>query len=169
MFQVSRKSLIFTAALAIMVITSMPQFGLAKEKREQDASMAPSAGFNPSIILTTTESLEGLRIKEYRGIVRGVTVRQPTIGQGLKAELKGIVGGKMGPFITMCESARQQALEIMVERAVAVGANAVVGVRYDSSAFGDSDDMGTEVVCYGTAVIVEPKDGVTKTATLPSF
>jgi uncharacterized protein YbjQ (UPF0145 family) len=164
MFQVSRKSLIFTAALAIMVITSMPQFGLAKEKREQDASMAPSAGFNPSIILTTTESLEGLRIKEYRGIVRGVT-----IGQGLKAELKGIVGGKMGPFITMCESARQQALEIMVERAVAVGANAVVGVRYDSSAFGDSDDMGTEVVCYGTAVIVEPKDGVTKTATLPSF
>jgi uncharacterized protein YbjQ (UPF0145 family) len=119
--------------------------------------------------LTTTESLEGLKIREYRGIVRGVTVRQPTISQGLKADLKGIVGGKMSPFITMCESARQQALEIMVQRAEAVGANAVVGVRYDSSAFGDSDDMGTEVVCYGTAVVVEPKDGATKTASLQNF
>jgi uncharacterized protein YbjQ (UPF0145 family) len=169
MFQVSRKSLRYAAVIAIVMLTTIPQLGLTKEKREHDASMETPSGINPNIILTTTESLEGLRIKEYRGIVRGVTVRQPTIGQGLKADLKGIVGGKMGPFITMCESARQQALEIMVQRAAALGANAVVGVRYDSSAFGDSDDMGTEVVCYGTAVIVEPKDGATKTASLQSF
>jgi uncharacterized protein YbjQ (UPF0145 family) len=77
--------------------------------------------------------------------------------------------GEMSPFITMCETARQQALDIMVQRAEAVGANAVVGVRYDSSAFGESDDMGTEVVCYGTAVILESKDGATKTANLPNF
>jgi uncharacterized protein YbjQ (UPF0145 family) len=111
------------------------------------------------VIITTTESLQGYRIKEYRGIVRGVTVRQPTIAQGWKASLKGIVGGRMSPFITMCETARQQALDVMIERAQQMGANAIVGMRYDSSAFGDQDEMGTEVVCYGTAVVVEPEAG----------
>ena len=117
------------------------------------------------IMITTTEGFEGSKIKQYCGIVRGVTVRQPTIGQGLKAELKGIVGGKMQPFISMCETARQAALDIMISRAQSIGANAVVGLRYDSSAFGDSDDMGSEVVCYGTAVIVEP--AASKSAVVP--
>ncbi len=59
----------------------------------------------------------------------------------------------------MCETARQQSMDVFVQRAQTVGANALVGVRYDSSAFGDSDDMGTEVVCYGTAVVIEPSAG----------
>lgn len=164
MSKISEKYLSCALGLALFLMAATPPFGLSKEKKGQEGWEAPAAAINPAIILTTTESLDGLRIKEYRGIVRGVTVRQPTIGQGFKAELKGIVGGKISPFISMCETARQQALEVMVERAQAVGANAVVGIRYDSSAFGESDDMGTEVVCYGTAVIVEPKDGMTKTA-----
>jgi uncharacterized protein YbjQ (UPF0145 family) len=118
------------------------------------------------IMVTTTESFEGYRIKEYKGIVRGITVRQPSIGQSLKANLKGIVGGKISPFIRMCETARQQAMDIMIERAQSVGANAVVAFRYDSSAYGDSDEMGTEVVCYGTAVIIAPKDSPLKSANL---
>lgn len=64
----------------------------------------------------------------------------------------------------MCETARQQAMDAMIERAQALGANAIVGMRYDSSAFGDSSDMGTEVVCYGTAVIVVPHEGTLKSA-----
>jgi len=111
---------------------------------------------DPNFMVTTTLNVEGCRIREYKGIVRGVTVRQPTIGQSLKASLKSKVGGKMGPFITMCETARQQAYDILVERAKNLGANAVVGFHYDSSAFQSDDDVGTEVVCYGTAVIIEP-------------
>ena len=118
----------------------------------------------PGLITTTTEGVEGRRIKQYLGIVRGVTVRQPTIGQSMKANLKGIVGGKMSPFISMCETARTAAYEALVQQALALGANAVVGLRYDSSAFGSADDVGTEVVCYGTAVVLEGVDDPTKHA-----
>jgi uncharacterized protein YbjQ (UPF0145 family) len=109
-------------------------------------------------MVTTTMNFEGYRIRSYQGIVRGVTVRQPTIGQSFKAALKSHVGGRMSPFITMCETARQQAYDVMVERAKAAGANAVVGFAYDSSSFQNDDDVGTEVVCYGTAVVIEPVD-----------
>jgi uncharacterized protein YbjQ (UPF0145 family) len=109
----------------------------------------------PPILVTTTLSVEGHPIREYKGVVRGVTVRTPTMVQSWKADLKNIVGGKIGPFISMCETARQQAFDIMVQRAQEMGANAIVGMRYDSSAFGEGDDMGTEVVCYGTAVVLE--------------
>ncbi len=158
----SAESLAGKVLLAGLLLAATPQSSLAGEKKEL---FVPQT--NSSIMVTTTDGFDGYRVKEYRGIVRGVTVRQPTIGQGLKAELKGIVGGKMGPFISMCETARQAALDIMMERTQAMGANAVVGLRYDSSAFGESDDMGSEVVCYGTAVVIEQtKDAVQKTASL---
>jgi uncharacterized protein YbjQ (UPF0145 family) len=113
---------------------------------------------DPSFMVTTTFNFEGYRIRDYKGIVRGVTVRQPTIGQSLKASLKSHVGGRMSPFITMCETARQQAYDAMVDRAKAAGANAIVGLRYDSSSFMNDDDVGTEVVCYGTAVVITPSE-----------
>jgi len=113
---------------------------------------------DPLFMVTTTMSFDGYRIRSYQGVVRGVTVRQPTIGQSFKASLKSHVGGRMSPFITMCETARQQAYDVMVERAKAAGANAVVGFSYDSSSFMNDDDVGTEVVCYGTAVVIEPVD-----------
>ncbi len=129
---------------------------MAKDQAKYDA-IKPA---DPSFLVTTTLNIDGCRIREYKGIVRGVTVRQPTIGQSLKASLKSKVGGRMSPFITMCETARQQAYDVMVERAKTLGANAVVGFAYDSSSFSSDDDVGTEVVCYGTAVILEPLTNV---------
>ena len=150
-----RKFLDLVGILTVAFSLSLPLASLSKEKE----LFVPETQLNCPLMITTTEAFQGYRIKESRGIVRGVTVRQPTVSQGLKASLKGIVGGRMSPFITMCETARQQALDIMIERAQQMGANAIVGVRYDSSAFGDNDDMGTEVVCYGTAVVIEPETG----------
>lgn len=152
---------VFGTSLALaFAISAIPGAGAMAKEREG----VPVTQVNSSMMLTTTEGFDGYKIKEYRGIVRGVTVRQPTMGQSFKANLKGIVGGKMSPFITMCETARQQALDMLIERAQSAGANGIVGVRYDSSAFGDSDDMGTEVVCYGTAVVVEAAAPTVKTA-----
>ncbi|MFN8551387.1 MAG: YbjQ family protein [Candidatus Obscuribacterales bacterium] len=128
------------------------------ESNIQGSLNAVRAQSNSGLIVTTTEGVDGYKITKYIGIVRGVTVRQPTIGQSFKAGFKQIVGGKIQPFISMCETARQAAYDSLVERANQAGAQAVVGLRYDSSAFSSgSDEMGSEVVCYGTAVLIEPK------------
>jgi len=104
--------------------------------------------------VTTTFSFEGHRITKYMGVVRGVTVRAPTIMQGIAGGLKSIVGGRIGSYTQMCEQARQQAYDAMLEHASRLGANAVVGMRYDASDVGAA--TGTEVICYGTAVLIEP-------------
>jgi uncharacterized protein YbjQ (UPF0145 family) len=106
-----------------------------------------------TIPITTTFDIEGHRIIEYKGVVRGIIVRSPTIMQGVAGGLKSIIGGKIGAFTNMCEQARQDAFDHIAEHAEQVGANAVVGFRYDSS---DLGDKATEVLCYGTAVVIEP-------------
>jgi uncharacterized protein YbjQ (UPF0145 family) len=106
-----------------------------------------------TIPITTTFDIEGHRIVEYKGVVRGIIVRSPTIMQGVAGGLKSIIGGKIGAFTNMCEQARQDAFDHIAEHAEQVGANAVVGFRYDSS---DLGDKATEVLCYGTAVVIEP-------------
>jgi uncharacterized protein YbjQ (UPF0145 family) len=108
-----------------------------------------------SIPVTTTFTIEGYRIKEYRGVVRGLIVRAPTISQGILGGLKSIVGGRIGAYTEMCEQARQQAYELLVDHALAVGANAIVGLTYDASEIG-GQGRATEVLCYGTAVVIEP-------------
>lgn len=105
--------------------------------------------------ITTTLDVAGHRIAEYKGIVRGITVRSPTITQGILGGLKSIIGGKIGAYTEMCEQARQHAYDSMVQHAQALGANAIVGVRYDASDVG-SQDSATEVLCYGTAVVIVP-------------
>lgn len=107
------------------------------------------------LIVSTTPSLEGYRIKEYLGVVRGVTVRQPTIGQGLSASLERLKGGHISAYVAMSDTARQQAYDLCLERARALKADAVVGIAYDSCGFDASGNVATEVVCYGTAVSVE--------------
>lgn len=118
-----------------------------------------SAAMSPvGMVVTTTDSVDGYRIKEYRGIVRGVMVREPNTIQNFKAGFQGIFGGKIGAYIKNCEQGRQAAYDSMVREAQTRGANAIVGVRYDSDAFqGGGNDFGTEVVCYGTAVLVEAR------------
>jgi uncharacterized protein YbjQ (UPF0145 family) len=105
--------------------------------------------------VTTTFTIEGYRIVQYKGIVRGITVRAPTIAQGFLGGLKSIIGGQIGAYTEMCEQARQQAYDLLLEHAQEQGANAIVGLRYDASEVA-SKSSATEVLCYGTAVIVEP-------------
>ncbi len=107
-----------------------------------------------NIQVTTTFTIDGHRIVEYRGLVRGITVRAPTISQGLVGGLKSIIGGNIGAYTEMCEQTRQQAYEDMVRHAYELGANAILGVRYDAS---EVVERATEVLCYGTAVVIEPE------------
>ena len=105
--------------------------------------------------VTTTFSFEGYRIVRYLGIVRGLIVRSPTIPQGILGGLKTIVGGHIAPYTQMCEQTRQQAYDLLLEHALAMGANAVVGFRYDASHISGRGAAATEVLCYGTAVVIE--------------
>jgi uncharacterized protein YbjQ (UPF0145 family) len=106
------------------------------------------------IPVTTTLSIDGYRIREYKGVVRGIIVRAPTITQGILGGLKSIIGGRIGAYTEMCEQARQQAYDLMIEHAQVLGANAVVGLRYDASEV-VARESATEVLCYGTAVVIE--------------
>jgi len=112
-----------------------------------------------TIPVTTTFTIEGYRVQSYLGVVRGIIVRAPTISQGILGGLKSIVGGRIGAYTEMCEQARQQAYELMIDHAVQIGANAVLGFRYDASDVGGAT-RATEVLCYGTAVLLIPEAAV---------
>jgi uncharacterized protein YbjQ (UPF0145 family) len=107
-----------------------------------------------NVQVTTTFGFEGYRVARYLGMVRGIIVRAPTISQGIIGGLKSIVGGRIGAYTEMCEQARQQAYELLIDHARALGANAILGIRYDASEIGQG---ATEVLCYGTAVVIEPE------------
>lgn len=104
------------------------------------------------MIVTTTFDIQGFKVKEYKGVVRGIIVRAPTITQGIMGGLKSIIGGKIGAYTTMCEQTRKDAYDLLIKHAEEVGANAILGLRYDAS---DVVVGATEVLCYGTAVVVE--------------
>ena len=101
---------------------------------------------------TTAFSISGCRIVKELGIVRGLTVRTRGIGGRFQAGVSAIVGGKVDAYIDMCEQARSEALQHMIDHAVAMGANAVIGMRYDTTEIAEGMD---EVLAYGTAVVVE--------------
>src|SRR5215475_3017234 len=107
-----------------------------------------------SIPVTTTFTIEGYRIRQYMGVVRGLIVRAPTISQGILGGLKSIIGGQIGAYTEMCEQARQQAYDLLIDHARQMGANAIVGVRYDAADVGRQSGA-TEVLAYGTAVVIE--------------
>lgn len=105
--------------------------------------------------MTTTFKVEGYTVVEYRGLVRGIIVRAPTIVQGFLGGLKSVVGGQIGSYTEMCEQARQTAYDLMVKHALEIGANGIVGVGYDAS---EVKMNATEVLCYGTAVVLKKND-----------
>ncbi len=107
------------------------------------------------IVVTTTFDINGFNITEYLGIVRGIIVRAPTISQGIAGGIKSFVGGKIGAYTEMCEQTRHQAYEQMVNHAVSLGADAIVGFRYDAS---EVVERSTEVLCYGTAVKLDKQN-----------
>ena len=119
------------------------------------AYSVPNSSLQPAVIVTTTFQLEGYRVVSYLGIVRGIIVRAPTIAQGFVGGLKNIIGGRIGSYTKMCEQARQQAYDEMVQHALAIGANAILGVHY-AAAEVVSRGSATEVLCYGTAAVVQP-------------
>lgn len=103
-------------------------------------------------LITTTFDLPGLRAKTNLGMVRGLTVRSRSVVGTMGAGLQTIFGGNITILTELCETARQEAFDHMVTHAEQMGANAILGMRYDAN---DVMDGVTEVLCYGTAVIVE--------------
>lgn len=101
------------------------------------------------MIVTTGNEVSGRTISSYIGIVRGIVVRSPTISQGLMGGLKQIVGGNIESYAEVCEHARREAYDRLVQHANEMGADAVIGMRYDATEFTQG---ATEVLAYGTAV-----------------
>jgi uncharacterized protein YbjQ (UPF0145 family) len=102
---------------------------------------------------STTFNLDGFRVKKQLGVVRGITVRSRSVFGTIGGSLQTLVGGNITLFTELCEKTRLEAFEMMVGHAEEIGANGVIGVRYDAT---EIMSGVTEVLCYGTAVIVEP-------------
>src|SRR2546425_2405604 len=101
----------------------------------------------------TTFTLDGYRVKRNLGVVRGITVRSRSIFGTVGASLQTLVGGNITLFTELCEKTRGEAFEMMLRHALEMGANAVIGVRYDAT---EVMQGVTEVLCYGTAIVAEP-------------
>ena len=101
---------------------------------------------------TTTFAIEGYQVKKTLGVVRGITVRSRSIFGTLGGSLQTLVGGNITLFTELCEKTRAEAFELMLQHARQMGANAIVGVRYDAT---EVMNGVTEVLCYGTAVVLE--------------
>jgi len=101
---------------------------------------------------TTAFTLDGFRIARNLGVARGITVRSRSIVGTIGGSLQTLIGGNISLFTTLCEKARAEAFDMMVAHAEEVGGNAVIGVRYDAT---ELMSGVTEVLCYGTAVVVE--------------
>ncbi len=106
------------------------------------------------LLITTTNELEGYRVTRQLGVVRGLTVRSRSVLGNLGASLQTILGGNITLYSELAEKARQEAYDLMVQHAQQRGANAVLAMRYDAN---EITDGVTEVLAYGTAVVVEPR------------
>ena len=103
--------------------------------------------------VTTTFDLPGFRVKRNLGVVRGVRVRSRSLFGTLGAGLQTLVGGNISLFSDLCEQTRKDTFDLMLQHASELGANAVIGARYDAT---EIMQGVTEVLAYGTAVVVEP-------------
>jgi len=108
---------------------------------------------SPSMIVSTTFDVQGRRVREYRGVVRGITVRSRSIVGNIGAMIQALFGGNITLYTSLCEQARADAFALMVAHAQEIGANAVIAMRYDANEVAAGI---TEVLAYGTAVLVEP-------------
>lgn len=103
-------------------------------------------------LITTGFDFEGYKITKYLGLVRGITVRSRSIVGTLGGALQTLAGGNITLFTELCEESRQEAYDLLIDHAKKAGANAVIGVRYDAT---EMMSGVTEVLAYGTAVVVE--------------
>lgn len=107
-------------------------------------------------MVTTAFEIQGFRIVQNLGVVRGIVVRSRSIVANIGAGLQTLVGGNIKAWTKLCEETRSDAFEIMIQHATELGANAIVGARYDAT---EVMSGATEVLAYGTAVVVEPLEG----------
>ncbi|MBX7181420.1 MAG: YbjQ family protein [Bacteroidia bacterium] len=110
---------------------------------------------NTSLLITTSTGLEGYKVTRQLGLVRGITVRSRSVIGNFAGGILAIFGGKNSIYTELCEKAREEAYQLMIFHAHQAGANAIINMRYDAN-----EVMAgmTEVLAYGTAVVVEKVD-----------
>jgi uncharacterized protein YbjQ (UPF0145 family) len=108
------------------------------------------------MLVVTTNDIQGYRIVRHLGLVRGLTVRSRSVVGNLGAAVQIFFGGNISVYTKLAEHARQEAFDLLVEHAQSMGANAVIGMRYDANEIAAAV---TEVLAYGSAVVVEPVSG----------
>src|SRR5271165_7114026 len=118
-----------------------------------DRQYGPDSRARRAMLVATTERVAGYRTKKSLGQVFGVVVRSRGIGGNFIASLRSIVGGEIHEYTQLLEEARRHALDRLVQNATAMGANAVLMMRYDSAEIGNTM---SEIVAYGTAAVIEP-------------
>jgi uncharacterized protein YbjQ (UPF0145 family) len=114
----------------------------------------PRFSVSPQMVTTAFE-LPGYRVRQNLGVVRGIVVRSRNLFVNIGAVFNQLVGGNITAWTNLCEQARRDAFDIMIQHATELGANAIIGARYDAT---EVTGGVTEVLAYGTAVIVEPVD-----------
>ena len=115
----------------------------------------PRYSVSPQMVTTAFE-LPGYHVRHNLGVVRGIVVRSRSIVANIGATLQTLVGGNITAWTSLCEQTRAEAFDIMIQHATEVGANAIIGARYDATEIATG---ATEVLAYGTAVVVEPIEG----------
>jgi uncharacterized protein YbjQ (UPF0145 family) len=129
--------------------------------KEQIQTRAPYSISGPQFsvsaqMVTTAFELPGFRIRQNLGVVRGIVVRSRNLFVNIGAVFNSMVGGNITAWTNLCEQTRRDAFDIMVQHATELGANAIIGARYDAT---EVSSGATEVLAYGTAVVVEPLEG----------
>ena len=104
-------------------------------------------------LVTTSISLEGYKITKQLGLVRGVTVRSRSALGNIAGGFQSLFGGRLSIYVELCENTREEAYQLMIQHAQVMGANAIISMRYDAN---EIMQGVTEVLAYGTAVVVEP-------------
>ncbi|MDB5112581.1 MAG: YbjQ family protein [Mucilaginibacter sp.] len=106
-------------------------------------------------LITTSTALEGYRIVKHLGLVRGITVRSRSALGNIAGGLQSLFGGRLSIYVELCENSREEAYRLLIQHAQVIGANAIINVRYDANEIMQGI---TEVLAYGTAVVVEKVD-----------
>ena len=104
------------------------------------------------MLVVTTNDIAGHQVGRYLGVVRGITVRSRSIVGNFGASIQALFGGNITLYTSLCEQAREEAYTLMIQHAGQMGANAIIGMRYDANEIAAGI---TEVLAYGTAVVVE--------------
>ncbi len=121
-------------------------------KQEWTSTFAYLESSRGNMLIATTENISGYRVVDVKGEVFGLVVRSRGIGGNLMAGLRSLKGGEIKEYTSLLETTRRDAIDRMIQNAQAMGANAVVMMRFDSSEIGETM---SEIVAYGTAVVIE--------------